>query len=61
MIAAAGYQQIELQPVLGVIRFPTAAHLVKGYAAMSGLQIKSAVAEALILGVTEALADYVGA
>lgn len=41
-------------------RFSTAAHLVKGYAAMMGLQGAPAVAEALIRDVTEALADYAG-
>lgn len=61
LIAAAGYRQIEVQPALGVMRFPTAAHLVKGYAAMMGLQVTPAVAEALIRDVTEELADYVGA
>jgi SAM-dependent methyltransferase len=60
LVAAAGYQEIEVQRGLGVMRFPTAAHLVRSYAAMSGLQVAPAVAEALIRDVTEALADYAG-
>lgn len=60
LIAAAGYQEIEVQPALGVMRFPTAAHLVKGYAAMMGLKVAPVVAEALIRDATEILADYVG-
>ena len=60
LIAAADFQEIEVQRALGVMRFPSAAHLVRSYAAMMGLQVVSAVAEALIHDVTEALADYAG-
>jgi len=60
LAAAAGYREIEVQTALGVMRFPTAAHHVRSYAAMSGLQVAPAVAEALIADVTQALADYAG-
>lgn len=60
LLAATGYRAIEVQRALGDMRFPTAAHLVRSYAAMSGLQVTPGVAEALIRDVTEALADYVG-
>ncbi len=60
LIVATGYQQIEVHTALGVMRFPTAAHLVKGYAAMMSLQVSRVVAEALIGDVTEMLADYAG-
>jgi ubiquinone/menaquinone biosynthesis C-methylase UbiE len=58
LIAAAGYRNIEVQRAVGLIRFPTAAHLVRSYAAMRELQISPAVAEALIQDVTEALSSY---
>ena len=60
LIAAVGFREIEVQIAQSVMRFPTAAHLVRGYAALSGLQVYPAVAEALIHDVTEALAAYVG-
>jgi ubiquinone/menaquinone biosynthesis C-methylase UbiE len=60
LIAAAGFQEVEVHRAMGVMRFPTAAHLVRGYAAMSGLQAAPAVAQALMDDVTEALAGYVG-
>ena len=58
LIAAAGFQEIEAQRALGVMRFPSAAHLVRSYAAMRVLQATHAVAEALIRDVTESLSDY---
>lgn len=60
LLAAAGYREIEAWRVLGNMRFPTAAHLVRGYAALSGLQVAPATAAALIRDVSEALAGYTG-
>ncbi len=60
LLSAAGCCAIEVQRALGVMRFPTAAHLVRSYAALIGLQVAPAVAEALIADVTEALAGYAG-
>jgi SAM-dependent methyltransferase len=60
LIAAAGFGEIDAQIAQGVMRFPTAAHLVRGYAALSGLQVAPDTGEALIRDVTEALAEYVG-
>lgn len=60
LLAAADYREIEVQYALGDMRFPTAAHLVRGYAALSDLHVAPATAAALIHDVTEALARYAG-
>jgi SAM-dependent methyltransferase len=60
LIALAGYRTIEVHRAVGLVRFPTAALLVRSYAAMRDLQVSPAVAEALIQDVTDALSDYVG-
>lgn len=60
LIAAAGFREVEVQRDMGEMRFPTAAHLVRSYGAMSGLQAAPAVARALMGDVTEALVEYTG-
>ncbi len=58
LVAAAGFHTIEVQRAVGLVRFTTAAHLVRSYAAMRDLRVSPAVAEALIRDVTEALSGY---
>ena len=60
-LVAAGFTEINVEWEMGEVRFPTPAHLVRSYAAMSGLQVAPAVAEALIADVSATLAHYTGA
>lgn len=58
LLTAAGYHEIETTWEVGEVRFPTPAHLVRGYAALIGLQVTPPVAEALIADVSASLAAH---
>ena len=66
LIAAAGFRDVTVQPAVGMVRFPSVAHLIRSYVAGSPLadqvaKVSDAARSALIRDTESALAAYVSA
>lgn len=61
LLEAAGFCEIDVQQRTGTMRFPTTAHLVRGYGALGRFSASEAQQVAAVQEVNQALEIYVGA
>jgi len=60
LIQDAGFKDVSIQPVMGVVRLPSPGHLARSYGAMAGIQADEGARAQVIDEVSAALQSYVG-
>jgi ubiquinone/menaquinone biosynthesis C-methylase UbiE len=61
LIHDAGFRDVSVQAVMGVVRLPSPVHLARSYGAMAGIQADEKTRTEVIDEVSSALQSYVGA
>jgi SAM-dependent methyltransferase len=56
----AGFRNVSVQPVMGVVRLPSPGHLARSYGAMAGIQADERTRAQVIDEVSASLQSYVG-